>query len=185
MMINLKTVTMAAAVVSVVAIAIKQNESELLSIKGALEVRSSIPGRMRLYSPKIKDASETLAQLEQLQTNNIATEISVNPITKTVLIIYNKNAIEADVLFGVVMKLLEVEKKEISKVGTALKSVTNCVDYLVQDKSKGLINLTQAIAGAFIGVGMRQYSRGNFTVPNGATLFWWAYSMLRKSGSNA
>ena len=41
---NVKTLTAAAAMVSAVAIAIKQNEEESLpSVKGALEVRSSLP----------------------------------------------------------------------------------------------------------------------------------------------
>lgn len=183
---NVKTLTAAAAMVSAVAIAIKQNEEESLpSVKGALEVRSSIPGRLRLYSPKIKEATETMERLEQLHTNSVVTSITVNPVTQTILLTYDKYEVEPEVLAGVVMKLLEADKKESSKVGLALKSITDCADYFLQDKSNGLINLTQAVAGTFIGIGMKQCSVGNFSVPNAATLFWWAYSMLRKSGGNA
>ena len=113
------------------------------------------------------------------------TSITVNPVTQTILLTYDKDKVEPEILAGVVMKLLEADKKESSKVGLALKSITDCADYFLQDKSNGLINLTQAVAGTFIGIGMKQCSVGNFSVPNAATLFWWAYSMLRKSGGNA
>ena len=84
---NVKTLTAAAAMVSAVAIAIKQNEEERLpSVKGALEVRSSLPGRLRLYSPKIKEATETMERLEQLHTNSVVTSITVNPVTQTILL---------------------------------------------------------------------------------------------------
>ena len=181
---NVKTITAAAAMLSAVAIAIKQNDNDMPSIKGALEVRSNIPGRMRLYSPKIKSFDETMARLEQLHTNRVVTSVAVNPVTQTILLTYDKAEIEPEILAGVVLKLLEADKKESSKVGLAIKSITDGVDYLLQDKSNGLINLTQAVAGTFIGMGMKQCSAGKFSVPNAATLFWWAYSMLRKSGSN-
>lgn len=52
---NVKTLTAAAAMVSAVAIAIKQNEEESLpSVKGALEVRSSLLGDCVFIRRKLK-----------------------------------------------------------------------------------------------------------------------------------
>ena len=93
----------AAAVLGVLALSApkepQHNLMKLPSFKGILEVRASIPGRMRLYVPSLSGSADQVKQArEQLLGTGVVHRVELEPRTGSMLVCYDERKVEAAVI---------------------------------------------------------------------------------------
>lgn len=160
------------------------NRLSLPSFKNAIEVKSSIPGRVRFYIPSIKNDMDTANTLfEQLGKIQVIKSCRINVMTATVLVEYDHDNLDPSTLEGAIIKLLGIDKnileKRVSRMKLEGSKVIDTANNAIYDFTNGIFDLKTLIATIFILYGIRDYrvSRGNCT-PGAATLFWWGSQLL-------
>lgn len=69
----------------------EHNLMKLPSFRGVAEVRSSLPGHMRLYVPAIRQQPELARQMAtQLEGTGVIHQVALQPVTGSVLIRYDE-----------------------------------------------------------------------------------------------
>ena len=90
----------------------KHNLMKLPSFRGTAEVRSSLPGRMRLYMPAVSGDCAQAAQMKsQLESTGVIHQVQIEPRTGSVLILYDESQVQAPVVMGAAMKLMGLDGK--------------------------------------------------------------------------
>ncbi|MBT3272765.1 MAG: hypothetical protein HN368_06400 [Spirochaetales bacterium] len=149
-----------------------------------LEIRHAIPGRMRLYAPVLKENNELGESLvRDLGKADGINSIDTSPITGTALISYNSQKVEAQIVFGAVVRLLglekDIEKTPESRVSKGIQSMSDSVNRALYEKSSGLVDLHTLLPVVLAGFGIYKITRpGGLNAPGGITLLWWAYMQL-------
>ena len=127
----------AAAVLGVLALSApkepQHNLMKLPSFKGILEVRASIPGRMRLFVPSLAGSMEQALQVrEQLLGTGVVHRVELEPRTGSMLVCYDERKVEAAVIEGAVIKLLGLDAvingKQKSRMESGLHTILDAVD---------------------------------------------------------
>ena len=100
----------------------------LPSFPGVLEIRSNLPGRIRMEVPSVRKAPEKADVMKKtLLETGVFREITVNPVTGSVLFCYDADKIEPEVVEGVAVRLLgldqAIEKRPESIVHQGIKSL--------------------------------------------------------------
>ena len=122
----------AAAVLGVLALSApkepQHNLMKLPSFKGILEVRASIPGRMRLYVPSLSGSMDQAEQArEQLLGTGVVHRVELEPRTGSMLVCYDERRVEAAVIEGAVIKLLGLDAvingKQKSRMESGLHTI--------------------------------------------------------------
>ncbi|MBQ8162546.1 MAG: hypothetical protein IJ083_17610 [Clostridia bacterium] len=162
----------------------------LPSFRGICEVRSSLPGRMRLYIPSsMENPSASAAAAARLHETGVIKKIRLNPYLGTFLVEYDPNQVEAAVLEGAILKLLgldeQIQKKQTPLLQEHLHTLTLAVDRAVMDTTGGWIDLGTAASGTLLYLALRQGARMGFVLPGAATLLWWASNIARRGGEKA
>ena len=117
----------AAAVLGVLALSApkepQHNLMKLPSFKGILEVRASIPGRMRLYVPSLSGSMDQAEQArEQLLGTGVVHRVELEPRTGSMLVCYDERKVEAAVIetgmdhFGEIRYLGEMVRPHIAVI---------------------------------------------------------------------
>ena len=148
----------AAAVLGVLALSApkepQHNLMKLPSFKGILEVRASIPGRMRLYVPSL---SGSMDQAEQAR---------------------EQRKVEAAVIEGAVIKLLGLDAvisgKQKSRMESGLHTILDAVDRGVMGATNGLMDGKMLAGTALSVLAIREWRLAGLAVPGAMTLLWWA-----------
>ena len=138
----------------------RHNWMKLPSFCGVAEVRSSLPGRMRLYIPAVSGACEQAAQMKaQLESTGVIHQVTVEPRTGSVLVRYDESQVQAAVVLGAVMKLLGLEEKmktvPSSKVQQGIQLLLSTVNQGVLDATNGLLDAKTLTAGALTVAALR------------------------------
>ena len=155
------------------------NIMKLPSFHGTAEVRSSLPGRMRLYIPSIVGMGAQAAQMKtQLESTGVIHQVQIEPRTGSVLIRYDESKVQAAVVMGAVLKLLGLDSKvnatPTGKVREGLKILLQAVNTGVLDATNGLLD-AQTVAGLGLTIAaLRSKAQYGWMAPGAVTLLWWA-----------
>jgi hypothetical protein len=162
----------------------KNSKDRLPNFKNILEVKHFLPGRLRLYSPKIKNREDIkemlISQLMKIQYINY---VEFNTITGSVLIKYDKEKLDAVIIIAVIVKLLnlekEIEKKPKSIIKKEIVNIKDSLNRAIYEKTNGIVDLETIILSLLLISGIYRVKTRPDVMPGGITLLWWANSNLR------
>ena len=165
----------------------KHNLMKLPSFRGTAEVRSSLPGRMRLYMPAVSGARELAAQMKaQLEGTGVISRVEIEPRTGSVLICYDETQVQAPVVMGAAMKLMGLDGKmspaASGKVREGLHALLGAVNTGVLDATAGLLDAKTLAAAALTVAALRSRAQKGWAVPGAMTLLWWASRLFGAQG---
>lgn len=161
-----------------------KSNSLLGSIPDVIEIKHSIQGRIRFYIPSIVDnisAKENI--LAVLKNVSSIEEISIDIITGSIVIKYDPKEATPELIMGVIIKILEldkiIEEKRDPIVLKELKRIKEAFNYSFYKQTKGVLNFTTLVPLVLIYIGAKRIIVNKDTsVPNPYTLFYWAYKTL-------
>nr|WP_293698987.1 hypothetical protein [uncultured Peptostreptococcus sp.] len=160
------------------------NNLKLPSFKNALEVKSSIPGRVRFYAPILVGNIEVANSfVDQISKIDVIKTCRVNTLTGTILMEYDHLLLDPQTLEGAVIKLLGVDKSidegRVSEVKKASERLFAAVNNGLYDFTNGLLDVKSLAGIALIGAGLLDLRRnGGGRLPDYATLGWWGTSLF-------
>ena len=160
------------------------NNLKLPSFKNALEVKSSIPGRVRFYAPILVGNIEVANSfVDQISKIDVIKTCRVNTLTGTILLEYDHQLLDTQTLEGAIIKLLGVDKTidegRVSEVKKASERLFAAVNNGLYDFTNGLLDVKSLAALALIGAGLLDLRRnGGGRLPDYATLGWWGTSLF-------
>ncbi len=149
--------------------------------RNIVEIRHHIPGRVRFYIPSLINNTGAGHNLEkQLIKADPVKQIKINPVTGTLLIIFEQEQIEVATLTGVIVKLLgleqEIEKTRPSIVGKELYDILKSANSSLYESSNGFVDLNSLITISFLSLGVYSLLRSPKILPAGLSLMYWAYN---------
>jgi len=161
-----------------------QKRSPLLNITGPIKTSHVLPGRVRFHIISLKN-NENGTELIKKQFPKIegVNSFQVNKISGSVLIQFDKDKLEPELLCTALIRLLDLEK-ELEKMpkpilSNELKEMGNSLNRAVFEKTGGIIDLWTAIPILLIILGLRRIITDRTTMwPTGITMLWWAYNSL-------
>ena len=164
----------AAAVLGVLALSApkepQHNLMKLPSFKGILEVRASIPGRMRLFVPSLAGGMEQALQVrEQLLGTGVVHRVELEPRTGSMLVCYDERKVEAAVIEGAV-----ISGKQKSRMESGLHTILDAVDRGVMGATNGLMDGKMLAGTALSVLAIKEWRLAGLAVPGAMTLLWWA-----------
>ncbi len=165
------------------------NTLALPSFNGAITVKSAVTGRIRFNIPCLVSNSELCNHLStQIARFSSVKKASINPTLGSVLLEYDENAIEAQLLQAAIIKLLgledTLEQSGKSLVAIKAKQTQDALNLAISNKTGGLLNFSTLIAAALIGLGIYKIRRDFCVLPNGFTMIRWGFNRLLGFGSD-
>lgn len=153
---------------------------------GILEIQHYIKGRIRVKVNSLIGNNEKKHELEgRMSVLEGINNISVNPMTGSVLINFNEELVEPLTLVGAILNILDLEDKVFTKrdgkIFSGMREIVEGVDFAIYNKTKGILDLKSVIALIFIINGIRKV-RQNPIMPNGVNLLWWGFNIVSKGG---
>ena len=111
----------------------------------------------------------------------------VNPALGTVLITYREEAVNPELLFSALVRLLglddEMERTPEPVVARELRSVADSLNRVVYEQTRGLLDFWTALLIVLTAVGVKKvFTEGTRSLPTGFTLLWWATTALAARG---
>ena len=163
------------------------NRTNLPSFRGVAEVRSSLPGRLRLYMPAIAGRHERALQMKaQLESTGAIREVQINPVTRTALFLYDSSAVEAAVVEGAAIRMMglddAIKRRPVSAMEKGLKTLWDCVNHGVLEATNGLLDGRMLAGSAITVAGLKSLAASGLSQPGALTLLWWASNLFRKNG---
>lgn len=156
----------------------------LPSFVGVAEVRSFIPGRMRLFIPRLKrNASQCQHLQDSLARVQSVRHYEINPVCGSVLIVYDVQAVDPRILLGAIIKLLGLEQEAEnprSRIGKELAFFMKSLNGAIMEKTRGLLDLDSALLLLLAGMGSYKAFVRKTGGPSGITYLWWAGSLLKR-----
>ena len=157
----------------------QHNLMKLPSFRSVAEVRASLPGRMRLYMPAVSQQPERAAKMKaQLEGTGAVHQVSMQPLTGSVLILYDESQVQAPVVLGAAMRLMGLDDKvnvpSSGKVQQSMQLLLRAVNQGVLDATDGLLDAKTLAAGTLTIAALRSKAQKGWAVPGAMTLLWWA-----------
>lgn len=153
---------------------------------GPVRTEHSLPNRLRLRVPSLTGDRETCKKLaSRFSLLQGIRSADVNPVSGSVLIRYDGEIVQPEILFGAVVKLLGLEA-ELEQVPTPVLTrelglLGRSLDRAVFEKSGGLVNGWSLLMLVIAALGVRQaINNGARAWPAGITMVWWAVNGLRR-----
>lgn len=165
----------------------QNNQLRLPSFPGVLEVKSAIKGRIRFYIPLLRNNADLAERISsQLQNISLIKEVTISPVTASLLIEYEWDKIEPHVLEGAVIKLFgldeHIDQKQISFVEREIHTMTAAVNQAVLEKTSGFMDAKYMVAAGFIVMGILKIVQGSAASLNPFNLLWWGSNIVFKGG---
>ena len=163
-----------------------RNHLKLPSFHEIAEVRASIPGRIRLYMPAVTANPEVAVQMKkQMEETGAVQEVSINPVTGSVLFLYDEAQVEGSVVEGAAIRLMgldeAIRRRPTSKLETGLQTLWESINHGVMETTKGWMD-ARMLAGTAISVAaIRSIMTNGAVLPGGITLLWWASSIFSRN----
>ncbi len=151
---------------------------------GVIELAHFLPGRVRFRIPRLVESQKAPAFLKRKLAGIDGVEsCEVNAMSGSVLIRYDQDQIDADILCLAAARLLgmdnELERPPKAIVGKEIINAGEAANRAVYKSSGGIIDLWTAIPLVLLGFGIRKLLAGNSA---GYTLLWWAYMSFFPKG---
>lgn len=166
-----------------------QKRSPILSITGPIRTSHMLPGRVRFHISSLKNNESAIEIVEkQIPKIDGIQSVQVNQITGSVLIHFDRDKLEPELLCAALIRLLDLEK-ELEKMPKAmlskeLREMGNSLNRAVFERSGGIIDLWTAIPILLAIMGFRKILTERATMwPTGFTMLWWAYNALFRNKS--
>lgn len=161
----------------------EHNLMKLPSFRGVAEVRSSLPGRMRLYMPAVIQAPEQAAQMaQQLESTGVIRQVTAEKRTGSVLILYDESKVQAPVVLGAAMKLMGLDVKAqsapASKAREGVQLLVRAVNQGIMDATGSLLDAKTLAAGIMTVAALRSKAQKGWAAPGAMTLLWWASKLF-------
>ncbi len=155
------------------------NLMKLPSFRNVVEVRSSIPGRMRLYIPSVAASSAQAMEVKnQLEATGAVHHVEIAPRTATMLICYDETQVEGAVVEGAVIKLMgldeAINREPVSGIATGVKTIYDAVNRGLWDATNGLVTVKTLTGTALTVAAIKSIAATGLSLPGAATMLWWA-----------
>lgn len=165
---------------------LKNKDYNIPNFRGVLELKHSLPGRIRFYVPILKENNELKNMvLEQLTRISQINNVKINVITGSILIQYKQEEIEPVLLMGVLLKLMnlenEINKEPIPILKKEMLNLKESFNLAIYDKTKGIldgkiiITLLLIILGTYT---LKTKNKADANLP-GLNYIWWAYTSMK------
>jgi copper chaperone CopZ len=155
------------------------NLMKLPSFRNVVEVRSSIPGRMRLYIPAVAaNMAQATEMKAQLEATGAVHGVEIVPRTSTVLVRYDETQVEGAVVEGAVIKLMgldeAINRAPVSSLTTGVKTLYDAVNRGLWDATDGLVTVKSLTGTALTVAAVKNIAANGLSLPGAATMLWWA-----------
>ncbi len=125
-------------------------KSPLLRMKHPVQTVSLLPGRVRFRAAALRhhghDARRVQDQLGKIQG---VQSVEVSPVSGSVLVRYDFERIEAELLFAAIIRILglekELEKAPRGVAGRELGEISRSINRALYDQTHGLLDLSSAL----------------------------------------
>ena len=164
----------------------RANHGGLPSFPGVVEVGSSLPGRLRLYVPALRERAEAAADMKKrMEDTGAVRRVELNPVTGSVLILYDESQVEPAVVEGAAIRLLgleeEIEKQPVSRMEKGIRSLTESVNHALMETTGGWMDLRMLAGTAMTVTAARSILSGAAGMPGAITLLWWASGLFGRN----
>jgi hypothetical protein len=146
---------------------------------------------VRFRVPSLSGVGADAALLrEKLPALQGVTSVDVTPATGSVLIRYEADRVQPQLLFAATVRLLGLEE-ELKQTPRPvfvkeLRSVVDSLNRIVYDRTGGLLDFHSTLMILLAGVGFKKlFSEGGSAIPPGVTLIWWGMHQLLGHGPGA
>ena len=156
----------------------------LLRVGGPIKTIHLLPGRVRFKIATLAgnrgDSDKIVNTLSSLKG---VTTIEVNNYSGSVLIVFNENEIQAELLFTALIRILGLEKQlehtNESRIAREIQTIGKSINRAFNENTGGFIDLWTAIALTMAFIGSKKLIKEKSAAfPAGFTLVWWAVNML-------
>ncbi len=166
-------------------LASRKKNKPFRGFRNVIEIRHAIPGRARFYIPLLKNDPGKGNELEkQLVKADPVKQIKINPLTGTLLVIFDYDKIEIPTLTGVIIRLLGLEEETLkaqpSLLGKELSALLRSANTSLYENSDGILDLNSLITISFLSLGIYSMVRSAKILPAGLSLLYWAYNNAMK-----
>lgn len=162
-----------------------QKKKKMLSFKGIIEVKHSLPGRVRYYIPRLCHWPKTESFIETLKGFDSIDAAAADYRTGSLLITY-KN-MDQNLLTGVIIELLdlheELEKPVVGKIYKESARMGKALDRAIYEESQGFLDLDSLISLSLGVLALVSIIKNPKIVPGGWTLLWWYYNAAHSLGN--
>ncbi len=158
-----------------------------LSLHGVIELVHYLPGRMRYRIPSLVGEEKIGKNIEtQMRRLNGVKKVEVRPLVGSVLIEFQPETIEADMIYTVLVSLAgldkQVERTPPSRVRKEIVNMGRFCNHMVYEKTKGVLDLRTLFPLMMVGVGIHRMMNQGVGLPSGFVLLWWAFQSLQRQG---
>jgi copper chaperone CopZ len=158
----------------------------LPSIIGKFEVAHAIPGRIRYSAPLLVNSDTLLLNRIDKELTKVdgIKSVQSNPISGSLIVIYDEAQIEDYVVHGIALKVLGLEKElehtPESILLRELKLLGRALNQQIYQSSAGLLDLNSSLMITLVTIALyRIVFMQERTLPSGLNLLWWAYVISR------
>ena len=161
----------------------EHNLMKLPSFHGIAEVRASIPGRMRLYMPAVKQNPQCAENMkQQLISTGAVHAVEFNTRTASVLIRYDESQVEAAVVEGAALKLMgldaQISAAPQSGVERGLKAIWEAANRGIYEATGGVLDARTLTGTALVITAAKQFRTSGLALPGAMTLLWWSTKLF-------
>ena len=159
-------------------------KTSLLNCSGPLQTISNIPGRTRFRTSALVGNDFAVNQLtENLQKLDGVKSVEVNKVSGSVLVYYQSERIEPELLFTAIIKLLDLESEFLRArepvLAREVRDMIGSMNRAMYEFSHGITDMTTLILIALAIFGVYKWKRDpSGAFPGGFALVWWAYMAI-------
>lgn len=164
------------------------SQSPLLRLKWPIETKHLLPGRVRFQVPKLVGNDIEIQRInKQMKRIEGVNSIEANRISGSVVIRYQPEKLEPELLFAALIRLLgleeELERTPPSLLTKEIQNIGKALNHALYSSTGGVIDLWTVVPLVLLGLGVRHIlTQRPVTFPSGITMLWWAYAALFRGG---
>ena len=150
---------------------------------GRLRIVSHFPGRLRVRSPRFRDAALADDVVAKLRESDGVHAVTATPFTGSVLVEYDARQVQLPWLVQLVVKLggldgIEVDSdgKPIRPQGPIVRGALDRVNSALLDATRGRIDSKTAVPGLLAGLGLYALVFGRRRLPEWYDLLFWSFT---------
>ena len=122
---------------------------------------------------------------KQMEATGSVRQVEINPVTGSVLFLYDEAQVEPAVMEGAAIRLMgldrEIEKQPVSRVEKGIRSLTESISYAVMEMTGGWMDLRMLAGTAMTVAAFRGIFAGSAGMPGAVTLLWWASGLFGRN----